>query len=122
MRTSVKVSRILKDDEKDTVTGVRLESGERISAKAVVLSTGGFENNVPLRRDWISSRELGVLGSPYNYGDGIKLAQELGAQLWHMSRGDSIWLSPGRREMWLCSGPAETWFHLHKPRRETVRR
>ena len=85
VRTSVKVSRILKDDEKDTVTGVRLESGERISAKAVVLSTGGFENNVPLRRDWISSRELGVLGSPYNYGDGIKLAQELGAQLWHMS-------------------------------------
>lgn len=85
VRTSVNVSKITQEEGSETISGVQLDNGEYIAASAVVLCTGGFERNVPMRRDMISPRDIGLLGAPDNAGDGVKLAQRVGAQLWHMS-------------------------------------
>lgn len=57
----------------------------RIQArKAVVLACGGFEANPDLQKQFW--QEKPVLNAAYmgNTGDGILMAQDLGAQLWHM--------------------------------------
>jgi tricarballylate dehydrogenase len=53
-----------------------------IPARAVVLSSGGFEANAEMRarylgKDWDLAR---VRGTPFNTGDGIRMALEAGAQ------------------------------------------
>ena len=64
------------------VTGVVTSSGERLVADAVVLACGGFEANAALRQkhigpDWNKAK---VRGTPHNTGDGLTMAQALGAQ------------------------------------------
>src|SRR6059036_2289759 len=69
------------------VTGVvvRTPAGtETIAARAVVLAAGGFEANPEMRtrylgRNWDLAR---VRGTPYNTGDGIRMALEIGALPW----------------------------------------
>jgi succinate dehydrogenase/fumarate reductase flavoprotein subunit len=52
--------------------------------KAVVLATGGFEFNEDMKREYLSGYPIYAYGHNGNRGDGIKLAQDLGADLWHM--------------------------------------
>jgi succinate dehydrogenase/fumarate reductase flavoprotein subunit len=52
--------------------------------KAVVLTLGGFENNQQMIRDYLHWQTGYPKGTPYNTGDGIKMAIEVGADLWHM--------------------------------------
>lgn len=52
--------------------------------KGVVLATGGFEYNEDFKREFLAGYPIFAYGNPGNTGDGIKLAQELGADLWHM--------------------------------------
>lgn len=53
--------------------------------RAIVLACGGYENNEEM---WMNFNFPGVKvypwGSPYNTGDGIKMALDVGAALWHM--------------------------------------
>jgi tricarballylate dehydrogenase len=63
------------------VRGVRLASGERVSAGSVVLACGGFEADASLRARHLGS-EWGtakVRGTPWNRGDGLRMAREIGA-------------------------------------------
>lgn len=54
--------------------------------RAVVLASGGFENNQVMVRKFLANIPAGVpQGSPYNTGDGIRMAMEVGADLWHMT-------------------------------------
>ena len=55
--------------------------------KGVVLACGGFENNPEMMDCYyqIGFVETRPLGTPYNRGDGIKMAQSVGAELWHMN-------------------------------------
>lgn len=72
----------------DRVAGVVIESaGRRKNLRArrgVVLATGGFEYNEELKREYLAGYPIFAYGNSGNTGDGIKLAQELGADLWHM--------------------------------------
>lgn len=72
----------------DRVAGVVIESaGRRKNLRArrgVVLATGGFEYNEELKREYLAGYPIFAYGNAGNTGDGIKLAQELGADLWHM--------------------------------------
>jgi succinate dehydrogenase/fumarate reductase flavoprotein subunit len=81
--------------ENGTITGVEVEqNGEirQIPARAVVLASGGFEWNPDL---W-SRFQPGTLAQhcspPYNEGDALVMASELGADLANMSEA---WLYPG---------------------------
>jgi succinate dehydrogenase/fumarate reductase flavoprotein subunit len=80
--------KLIQDPVTKTILGVQIEKqGKLVNIKAkngVVLATGGFENNKQMRADYLSLAEAGVGGSLYNTGDGIKMAMEAGADLWHM--------------------------------------
>lgn len=72
----------------DEVLGVATHKNERPfnirAQKGVVLATGGFEYNEELKREFLAGYPIFAYGNAGNTGDGIKLAQELGADLWHM--------------------------------------
>jgi succinate dehydrogenase/fumarate reductase flavoprotein subunit len=72
------------------VLGVRAGQNDRwINVKArcgVVLTCGGFENNQEMIRKYLPGVPYCYTsGSPYNQGDGIKMAMSVGADLWHMN-------------------------------------
>jgi succinate dehydrogenase/fumarate reductase flavoprotein subunit len=53
--------------------------------KAVVLATGGFSYNPEMQRQFIGM-ELAAFSPPgRNTGDGVRMAQDVGADLWHMT-------------------------------------
>lgn len=95
VRFENKVMRVVTDDH-GRVTGVVVRTGqglETIAAGAVVLASGGFEANVEMRTrylgpSWDMAR---VRGTPYNTGDGIRMALDIGAQPWgHWSGCHSV--------------------------------
>jgi len=53
--------------------------------RAVIICTGGFEYNDSMKLNYLKSYPYHGLGWPYNTGDGIKMAQKVGAGLWHMN-------------------------------------
>ena len=54
--------------------------------KAVLLTCGGFENNQEMIRNYLPGLPYCYpSGSPHNEGDGIRMAQMVGADLWHMN-------------------------------------
>ena len=70
------------------VIGVTTEDGRNFKAnKGVLLATGGFEADPEMMRTYLPAGYPDTIGkgSWYNRGDGIKMAQKLGAQLWHMN-------------------------------------
>lgn len=57
----------------------------RIKAhRAVVLTCGGFQYNREMQRNFLGL-DYYAQGCPGNTGDGIRMSQELGADLWHMT-------------------------------------
>lgn len=72
------------------VTGVIARSGDkeiRVEAKkAVVLACGGFDYNEAMKDAYLPLTPLYPVGSPGNTGDGIIMAQKVGAAMWHMNQ------------------------------------
>ena len=70
------------------VIGVIAESGtQKIAIKAnraVILTTGGFEFNEEMLRNFVHSQPYLTTAAPGNTGDGITMAVKVGAALWHM--------------------------------------
>lgn len=70
------------------VTGVLAErAGKTVSIRAkkgVILACGGFEFDERQLVNSIKGSPIYALGSPGNTGDGIRLAQAVGADIWHM--------------------------------------
>ena len=64
--------------------------------RGVVLACGGYENNIDMQRNYYGLTEAYPLGTPGNTGDGIKILQKAGADMWHMrNRGQSDGIWPG---------------------------
>ena len=72
------------------IIGVRAEKeGRTINIKArraVILTCGGFQNDSRMKWDYLPVKPLCFLGTPGNTGDGIKMVQKIGGDLWHMTR------------------------------------
>lgn len=71
------------------VIGVSFKSkdGRVVTVKArrgVVLACGGFEANEEMKRQFWEKAPVLTATSTSNTGDGIRMAQDLGADLWHM--------------------------------------
>ncbi|BDR60583.1 FAD-binding protein [Lactobacillus xylocopicola] len=62
--------------------------------RGVVLATGGFENNPQMQQDYLHITKLTPLGTLYNKGDGISMASEVGAKMWHMGNYESLGIVP----------------------------
>jgi succinate dehydrogenase/fumarate reductase flavoprotein subunit len=57
--------------------------------KAVILACGGYENNEEIRLNFAPhphSAYTTFYGTPYNTGDGMRMATAVGAKLWHMNK------------------------------------
>lgn len=80
---------LVQDPQTKIVHGVEVEvAGERKRVRAldgVVICTGGFEDNQQMVQDYLQLPYAYAKGGMSNTGDGIYLATEVGAQLWHMS-------------------------------------
>ena len=75
----------LLQDETGRVSGLKVkgpEGFEDISGRSVVLASGGFEANAEMRCRYLGPgwEMVKVRGVPYNTGDGIRMALEVGAQ------------------------------------------
>ena len=75
--------------ENDEVLGVWVEvDGVKKAVKArrgVVLATGGFEFDDAMLANHTMGKDFHRLGHPGNTGDGVRMAQAAGADLWHMN-------------------------------------
>lgn len=79
----------LMTNQKGEVVGVVAErEGEKISIKAkkaVILTCASFDYNEAMKDTYLPLTPLYAIGNPGNTGDGIVMAQKVGASLWHMS-------------------------------------
>ncbi|MCZ0204443.1 FAD-dependent oxidoreductase [Streptomyces sp. UMAF16] len=76
------------------VTGVELTLQGRPAridaAQGVVMTCGGYENSPELISEYVLPPGVRFAGNPGNTGDGVRVVQRAGADLWHMSRTSTI--------------------------------
>ncbi|MFC1918792.1 FAD-dependent oxidoreductase [Chloroflexota bacterium] len=68
---------------------VAINGGKEVRIKAtraVVLTSGGFEFNDWMKENYLRVNPVYFTGNPANTGDGINMAMEVGAALWHMNK------------------------------------
>jgi tricarballylate dehydrogenase len=73
-------------DSEGRVVGIAARGAEgpfRIACGALVLATGGFQANLDMVVRYLGEggKHLVLRGSPYNTGDGIRMAQQVGASI-----------------------------------------
>lgn len=90
LAVDARAERLLQDG--DRVAGVRLATGEEFHARdGVVIASGGFEWDRALADSLLSSRLYTMCSPPSNTGDGLRMAQRIGA----MTRGTrEAWWAP----------------------------
>lgn len=93
------VMRLIQDPQSRTIVGVEVSKrGETVLVRAlngVVLTCGGFENNHEMIQDYLGAARLTPLGTLHNNGDGVRMAIEVGADLWHMEAYESLGILSG---------------------------
>lgn len=90
---------LIQDPDTLEVFGAVVEyNGENKMIRAhrgVLMCTGGYENNMDMQRNYFGLTEAYAMGSPYNTGDGLKILQKAGADMWHLrNKGQSGGLWP----------------------------
>lgn len=86
VRTNSPVRSLITEDGEVVGVWADLE-GKRTAIralKAVILACGGFEFNEKLKREYFEATPVYAMGNPGNTGDGLLMAQKVGAALWHM--------------------------------------
>lgn len=85
---STTVKKLIRDGVSERVTGIVAEVGGRevrIAARhGVVLASGGFAWNADMLRQWIGVAMPSAAPPHRNTGEGVGMAQAVGASLWHM--------------------------------------
>jgi len=88
IRLATAARRLIAEPATREVRGVRVESGgsERSieARRAVILACGGFEGSAEMKAQFLEGQPVLNAGARTNAGDGIRMAQDLGAALWHM--------------------------------------
>lgn len=80
--------RLVTNAKNEVVGVIATQNGKEIAIRArrgVVLTTGGFEFDPKFKQSFLKGYPIQGLGNPGNTGDGIRMAQQLGASLWHMN-------------------------------------
>ena len=113
---------LVQDVDTREVIGVYAASnGKKMAIKArkgVVLCTGGFEFDEEMKANYLRPFPLKFAGWPYNTGDGIKMAQRVGADLWHMNTMVgylNIWV-PEYKVAWLLVFGRGIWVNKYGKR------
>lgn len=83
----------LLEDIRGRVVGVQVQTNQTMetlrirASRAVVLASGGFEFDEFSKLNFLKVYPSYYTGSQANTGDGLMMAMEVGAQLWHMNCG-----------------------------------
>ncbi len=81
--------KLIQDPQSKIIVGVQVQrGGQTLNVRAlngVVIATGGFEANKEMVQHYLNVINYAARGGQYNTGDGIRMAQEVGADLWHMT-------------------------------------
>jgi succinate dehydrogenase/fumarate reductase flavoprotein subunit len=81
-------SRLIQDDA-GRVVGVTAETSAGIrrfgATSGVILTCGGYEFNDEMKLGYLRASPIHFYSSPMNTGDGVRMAQAVGADLWHMN-------------------------------------
>lgn len=88
IRLATAALRLIAEPETRTVRGVRVRNNgadhDIFARRGVVLATGGFEGDIGMREQFMEGKPILNAAGGSNTGDGIRMAQHLGAALWHM--------------------------------------
>lgn len=88
IRLSTPALQLIAEPHSRAVRGVRVATHgieRNIEAqRAVVLACGGFEGNADMKAQFLEGKPVLNAAAQMNNGDGIRMAQHLGAALWHM--------------------------------------
>ncbi|MBA6412309.1 FAD-dependent oxidoreductase [Parahaliea sp. F7430] len=88
VRFSTAALALVQEPETGRVTAVEVEqNGQKHTLMArggVVLASGGFEANEDMVRNYLGLADTVLWGSQANTGDGHRMAQKIGADLWNM--------------------------------------
>jgi len=88
VRLATPALRLIADPATREVRGVRVRANgaERAvrARRGVVLACGGFEGNAAMKAQFLEGIPVHNAAARSNTGDGIRMAQDLGADLWHM--------------------------------------
>ena len=103
---------LIQDPSSKAIIGVAINhrgTKKNVYAKnGVVLSCGSYEANINMMETYAQRVGAYPIGSIFNTGDGILLAQRVGAQLWHMNSLEGPWIEvkvPGiSRCFWSMNG------------------
>lgn len=81
--------RLTRDDD-GVVTGVAVRHGDGVtelsSRYGVILTCGGYEYDAEMKLNYLKAAPIYFYGNPGNTGDGVRMAQAVGADLWHMNQ------------------------------------
>lgn len=92
-------TRLVQDPGTKTVLGVEVERGGALrnirATNGVVMACGGFENNKEMVETFLGLSTSVPQGTLYNTGDGVRMAMEVGADLWHMDVYEGMGASIG---------------------------
>ena len=87
VRLNTPAKDLISTPEKEVI-GIILETNKgesRIRAKkGIILACGGFEANTEMQKQFWQIMPVTTAANGGNTGDGIRMAQSLGAELWHM--------------------------------------
>lgn len=90
---------LIQNPETKAIVGVQIErDGKLLNVRAnngVIMATGGFENNPKMIENYLGETSLNPIGSLYNKGIGVKMASEVGAQLYNMNNYESYGIFHG---------------------------
>ena len=88
IRLATPALRLIADPATREVHGVRVATNgaERAigARRGVILASGGFEGNAGMKSQFLEGDPIFNAAARTNTGDGIRMAQDLGAALWHM--------------------------------------
>lgn len=115
-----RATELVQDPATLEIMGVRAHKGSKDltvwTRRAVVLCTGGFEFDEVMKANFLRCYPVRFWGWQYNTGDGIRMAQRVGAGLWHMnaiSAGLSAWF-PKYPSSWRVFAPSSGYIIVDK--------
>jgi succinate dehydrogenase/fumarate reductase flavoprotein subunit len=114
---------LIQDTDTKEILGVKAKNkGKNINIKArkaVILCTGGFDFDEEMVKNYLRPIPIKFTGWKYNTGDGVKMAQAIGSDLWHMNAlcsAGQVVVSPLSEIAWMytrAQGPNFIWVNRY---------
>ena len=91
---------LIQDPDTLEVFGAWVEQGGQRRAirarRGVIMAVGGYESDPQMQKNYYGLANVQPLGTPFNTGDGIRILQKSGADMWHLrNQGQSGGVWPG---------------------------